>query len=93
MQAKWARAAGHPDTTVLIHPAAATVQRPAGTIISTPGGGMMPVIIINTLSTAVLPRGTLLSAYEDFSPYFDTLRTNIPERVITGYQICWTKYW
>ncbi len=76
---KWARAAGHPDTTVLIHPAAATVQRPAGTIISTPGGwydaGDYNKYIVNSGITT----GTLLSAYEDFSPYFDTLRTNIPE--------------
>ncbi len=35
---KWNRSAGHPDTVVYIHPSAASAKRPAGTIISTPGG-------------------------------------------------------
>ena len=34
----WARPAGHPNDKVLIHPSAATEQRPAGTMISSPGG-------------------------------------------------------
>lgn len=75
----WARPAGHPDTAVLIHPSAATAQRPAGTIISTPGGwydaGDYNKYIVNSGITM----GTLLSAYEDFTEYFDTLKTNIPE--------------
>ncbi len=76
---KWARAAGHPDTAVLIHPSAATAQRPAGSTISTPGGwydaGDYNKYIVNSgIST-----GTLLSAYEDFPAYFDTLNTHIPE--------------
>lgn len=76
---KWHRAAGHPDTAVLIHPSAATDKRPAGTVISTPGGwydaGDYNKYIVNSgIST-----GTLLSAYEDFKNYFDTLQTNIPE--------------
>jgi len=76
---KWHRPTGHPDTAVLIHPSAATDKRPAGTIISTPGGwydaGDYNKYVVNSgIST-----GTLLSAYEDFSSYFDTLTTNIPE--------------
>ncbi len=76
---KWARAAGHPDTAVLIHPSAASAQRPEGTKISTPGGwydaGDYNKYVVNSgIST-----GTLLSAYEDFPAYFDTLKTNIPE--------------
>ena len=35
---KWARAAGHPDTVVLVHPSAASPSRPAGTRISSPLG-------------------------------------------------------
>ncbi len=75
----WHRPAGHPDTAVLVHPSAATAQRPAGTIISTPGGwydaGDYNKYIVNSgIST-----GTLLSAYEDFSTYYDTLHDNIPE--------------
>ncbi len=76
---QWARPAGHPDTAVLIHPSAASTARPAGTVISTPGGwydaGDYNKYIVNSGITM----GTLLSAYEDFSAYFDTLHTNIPE--------------
>jgi endoglucanase len=76
---KWARPAGHPDTAVLIHASAATTQRPEGTMISCPGGwydaGDYNKYIVNSGITM----GTLLSAYEDFSRYFDTLKTNIPE--------------
>ncbi len=76
---KWARAAGHPDTIVYIHPSAASKERPAGSVISTPGGwydaGDYNKYIVNSGITM----GTLLSAYEDFPTYFDTLNTQIPE--------------
>jgi endoglucanase len=76
---KWARPAGHPDTAVLIHPSAATPQRPAGSPITSSGGwydaGDYNKYIVNSGITM----GTLLSAYEDLRPYFDTLNTNIPE--------------
>jgi endoglucanase len=75
----WQRPAGHPDTVVYIHPSAADAQRPAGTIISSPGGwydaGDYNKYIVNSGITM----GTLLSAYEDFKKYFDTLHTAIPE--------------
>lgn len=76
---KWARAEGHPDTHVLIHPAAASPDRPAGTIISCPRGwydaGDYNKYVVNSGITM----GTLLSLYEDFPAYFDTLNLNIPE--------------
>ena len=76
---KWARAAGHPDNIVFIHSSAASTRRPAGTEISAPGGwydaGDYNKYIVNSGITM----GTLLSAYEDFSGWFDTLHTNIPE--------------
>ncbi|CAN5804515.1 glycoside hydrolase family 9 protein [soil metagenome] len=76
---KWARPEGHPDTVVLIHPSAATSNKPARTKIVSPGGwydaGDYNKYIVNSGITM----GTLLSAYEDFSNYFDTLTTNIPE--------------
>ena len=76
---KWARPAGHPDTSVLIHASAATARRPTATIISSPGGwydaGDYNKYIVNSGITM----GTLLSAYEDFPVYFDTLNTHIPE--------------
>jgi endoglucanase len=75
---QWSRPAGHPDTQVLVHPSAATVLRPAGTVISTPGGwydaGDYNKYIVNSGITM----GTLLDAYEDFPGFFDTLHTNIP---------------
>jgi endoglucanase len=76
---KWSRPAGHPDTTVLIHPSAASAERPTGTVISTPGGwydaGDYNKYIVNSGITM----GTMLSAYEDFPGYFDKLKTAIPE--------------
>jgi endoglucanase len=76
---KWSRAEGHPDTHVIIHPAAVSPNRPAGTIISCPKGwydaGDYNKYIVNSGITM----GTLLSLYEDFPLYFDTLKLNIPE--------------
>lgn len=76
---KWARPAGHPDTKILIHPSAATSERPAGTVIASPRGwydaGDYNKYIVNSGITM----GTLLSLYEDFPDYAKTLRTNIPE--------------
>lgn len=76
---KWARKGGHPDKEVHIHPSAASEKRPANTVISSPGGwydaGDYNKYIVNSGITL----GTLLSAYEDFTFYFDTLQTNIPE--------------
>jgi endoglucanase len=75
---KWSRAMGHPDDSVIIHPSAVSNNRKAGAIISTPGGwydaGDYNKYIVNT----GISMGTLLSAYEDFKSYFDTLHTNIP---------------
>ena len=76
---KWHRSAGHPDTAVFIHPSAASKERPAGTKISAAGGwydaGDYNKYVVNSGITM----GTMLSAYEDFFGYFDTLKTNIPE--------------
>jgi endoglucanase len=76
---KWSRAAGHPDNQVIVHPAAASANRPSGTIISCPKGwydaGDYNKYIVNSGITM----GTLLSLYEDFPAYFDTLRINLPE--------------
>ena len=76
---KWARQAGHPDNQVIVHPSAATEHRPAGTIISSPGGwydaGDYNKYIVNSGITMA----TLLSSYEDFPEYFEKLSVNIPE--------------
>jgi endoglucanase len=76
---KWQRAAGHPDTQVLIHPSAATRNRPAGSVISSPGGwydaGDFNKYVVNSGITT----GTLLSLYEDFPAYMKTVKLDIPE--------------
>ena len=76
---KWARPAGHKDTEVYVHASAASAKRPSGTVISSPGGwydaGDYNKYIVNSGITM----GTILSAYEDFNAYFDTLNTAIPE--------------
>lgn len=76
---KWARPSGRPDDKVLVHPSAATDKRPAGTIIATPGGWLDAGDYNKYIVNSGITMGTLLSAYEDFSGYFDTVKTNIPE--------------
>ena len=76
---KWYRTAGHPDDKVVIHPSAATEKRPAGAIISAPRGwydaGDYNKYIVNSGITT----GTMLSLYEDFPEYIQTLNLTIPE--------------
>jgi endoglucanase len=76
---RWARPAGHPDTSVIIHSSAATGARPVGSRISSPKGwydaGDYNKYIVNSgISTY-----TLLAAYEHFSEYFGNITTNIPD--------------
>ena len=76
---RWARAAGHPDTLVLIHASAVSPDRPGGTAISSPGGwydaGDYNKYIVNSgISTY-----TLLAAHEHFPGFFGGLSAGIPE--------------
>ncbi len=76
---KWHRAEGHPDTAVLIHPSAASNNRPAGSKISAPRGwydaGDYNKYVVNSgISTS-----TLLSLYEDFPAHMRSVKLNIPE--------------
>ena len=75
----WARASGHPDTSVLVHASAATAQRPAGTRIRSSAGwydaGDYNKYIVNSgISTY-----SVLAAYEHFPGFCDHLKTGIPE--------------
>ncbi|MRW83349.1 cellulase [Pseudoduganella sp. FT26W] len=75
----YARAAGHPDTQVLIHESAASSSRPAGAVIASPKGwydaGDYNKYIVNSgISTY-----TLLAAYEDFPAFFRAQNLNLPE--------------
>jgi len=73
------RPLGHPDTQVLIHPSAATTQRPAGTIISSPYGwydaGDYNKYVVNSAFCI----GLMFAAYEQQPAYFANLNTEIPE--------------
>ena len=75
----YARAAGHPDKHVLVHPSAATDERPANTVIASPGGwydaGDYNKYVVNSGYTM----GVFLMAYEQQPAYYDTLSLNIPE--------------
>ena len=75
----WHRPEGHPDNVVLIHPSAASTNRPAGSLISSPGGwydaGDYNKYIVNSGITM----GTLLSLYEDFPDHMQAVDLNIPE--------------
>lgn len=76
---KWHRSAGHPDMHILIHASAASSVRPEGSICSSPGGwydaGDYNKYIVNSGITT----STLLSAYEQYAPYFNEKKINIPE--------------
>lgn len=75
----YARAAGHPDTEVEIHPSAASPGRPAGSTISAPGGwydaGDYNKYVVNSGITM----HTLLAAWEDFPDFFRGRDIGIPE--------------
>jgi endoglucanase len=75
---KWNRPAGHSDSIVLIHPSAVTDDRPAGTVIASPGGWYDAGDYNKYIVNCGITMSTLLSAYEDFPGYFDTLQINIP---------------
>ena len=75
----YARDEGHPDTEVVVLPSAATTERPAGTIISTPGGWYDAGDYNKYIVSSGISVFTLLSAYETYPDYYDTLNLNIPE--------------
>lgn len=76
---QWARAAGHLDTEVRIHPSAATASRPAESTISAPKGwydaGDYGKYIVN----AGISTYTLLIALEHFESFYNSRTFNLPE--------------
>ncbi|MBY0425305.1 MAG: glycoside hydrolase family 9 protein, partial [Cytophagales bacterium] len=75
----YARAAGHPDNNVIVHPSAATTQRPSGTSISAPKGwydaGDYNKYVVNSgIST-----NTLLAILESYPVQVKNWDLNIPE--------------
>jgi endoglucanase len=75
----YARAAGHPDTQVLIHASAASPARPAGSVIASPKGWYDAGDYNKYIVNSGIATYTLLAAYEDFPAYFQAQRLNIPE--------------
>jgi len=76
---QWSRPAAHMDTEVLVHPSAATKERPAGTKISSSKGwydaGDYNKYIVNSGFTI----GQMLNIYPLVEEYLKDLNVNIPE--------------
>jgi endoglucanase len=76
---KWHRPAGHADSKALVHPSAASPQRPAGSVIASTRGWFDAGDYNKYIVNSGITMGTLLSAYEDFPAYFKQQKLNIPE--------------
>jgi endoglucanase len=76
---KWARPAGHPDTAVIVHESAASEGRPAGTVISSPGGWYDAGDYNKYIVNSSISNYTLLLFYQLFPEYCRSLSLNIPE--------------
>jgi endoglucanase len=75
----WARAEGHPDNIVYVHNSAANGYRLPNTIISSPRGWYDAGDYNKYIVSAGISTFMLLSMYEHYASYFDTLNLNIPE--------------
>ena len=76
----YARAAGHPDTSVRVHASAASATRPAGTVIASPKGWYDAGDYNKYIVNSGIATYTLLAAYEHFPAYFQAQDLNLPER-------------
>lgn len=75
----YARAAGHPDTEVLVHATAASKERPEGSVIASPKGWYDAGDYNKYVVNSGIATYTLLAAYEHFPAYFAAHRGAIPE--------------
>lgn len=75
----WARAKGHPDNQVYVHNSASNGYRPTNTIISSPRGWYDAGDYNKYIVSAGISTFMILSMYEHYPSYFDTLNLNIPE--------------
>ncbi len=75
---KWSRPAGHPDNSVIIHPSLPQMKGKQEALFQHPGGWYDAGDYNKYIVNSGISMATLLSAYEDFKSYFDTLHTNIP---------------
>ncbi|WP_406823812.1 glycoside hydrolase family 9 protein [Pedobacter sp. KACC 23697] len=76
---KWYRAAGHPDTSVYIHPSATSKNRKVNSTINVSGGWYDAGDYNKYMVNSGISTSTLFSAYEDFSEYFLGLEVHIPQ--------------
>ncbi len=76
---KWARPAGHATSKAIVHPSAASPERPAGTVIYSTRGWFDAGDYNKYIVNSGITMGTLLSAYEDFPEYYKNQKLNIPE--------------
>src|SRR5262249_39680039 len=74
---KWSRSAKHSGDLVIVRPSSFEDSR--GSVISCPGGWYDRGDFNKYVVSSAISMSNLLSAYEDFTNYFDTLNTNIPE--------------
>ena len=77
---QWARPAGHPDTNVMIHPAAASSNRPAGTVISSPKGWYDAGDYNKYVVNSAFSMGLMMAMYELMPDYFAKQTVDIPEK-------------
>lgn len=75
----FARDLGHPDTMVFIHSSAATEERRAESIISSPKGWYDAGDYNKYVVNAGITLHNMLLAYELFPEYYNNLSLNIPE--------------
>lgn len=74
-----ARAGGHRDTGVLVHPSAATPTRPAGTVVAAPGGWYDAGDYNKYVVSSGITMWTMLAAYEHHPEFFVARSVDIPE--------------
>ncbi|MBQ0942829.1 glycoside hydrolase family 9 protein [Ideonella sp. 4Y16] len=76
---RWARAAGHPDTEVLVHASAAGPSRPEGSRVSSPGGWYDAGDYNKYVVNSAISVATLLLAQAHFPAFFATQRVGLPD--------------
>lgn len=75
----WARAAGHADIEIEIHPSAASAKRPAGTVVSAPKGWYDAGDYNKYVVNSGIATWSLLAAFEHFPAFFRDRDIGIPE--------------
>ncbi|MBB5864921.1 glycoside hydrolase family 9 protein [Xanthomonas sp. 3058] len=76
----YARAAGHPDTTVLVHASAASATRPEGSSIAAPKGWYDAGDYNKYIVNSGIATYTLLAAYEHHPALFQAQALQIPDQ-------------